>query len=233
MIFNMDIARTWIPGPAGPGTTVELHVSKPMSALQMSSSPASEIAPEDEARAAIYAMLARLLSAPPSPNQLDDLRQLQGGDTEFGRAIKSLADAAQGTTADREDDAYHELFIGLTRGKLLPYGSYYLTGFLHEKPLARLRNTMAQLGIESDPDVKDPEDHIASVLDMMGGLIRGDFGQSMPVSQQRIFFQEHIQSWAPYFFRDLERIEDSELYAAIGSIGRVFLELEEAAFSMD
>ncbi len=197
------------------------------------SGAASEIAPEDEARAAIYAMLAKLLSDPPTPEQLADLGKLQGSDTEFGQSLRKLAEASRNTTAEQADDAYHELFIGLTRGKLLPYGSYYLTGFLHEKPLARLRNTMAQLGIEANPDVKDPEDHIASVLDMMGGLIRGDFGGPVPVAQQRTFFQDHVQSWVPYFFRDLEAIGEHELYAAIGSVGRVFLELEEAAFSMD
>ncbi|RIA47194.1 TorA maturation chaperone TorD [Dichotomicrobium thermohalophilum] len=208
-------------------------VSRNMSPSDNTGSAVQQIAPEDESRAAIYAMLAKLLSAPPSSEQLADLAKLQGSDTDFGQAIAKLSQAARDTTVEQEDDAYHDLFIGLTRGKLLPYGSYYLTGFLHEKPLARLRNTMAQLGIEANPDEKDPEDHIASVLDMMGGLIRGDFGQPVPVAQQRIFFQEHVQSWAPYFFRDLEKVEDSKLYAAIGTVGRVFLELEEAAFSMD
>lgn len=204
-----------------------------MSPSDNTGSAVEQIAPEDESRAAVYAMLAQLLSAPPAQSQLADLASLQGSETEFGQAISKLSQAARSTSAAQEDDAYHDLFIGLTRGKLLPYGSYYLTGFLHEKPLARLRNTMAQLGIAASPDEKDPEDHIASVLDMMGGLIRGDFGQPVPVAQQRIFFQEHVQSWAPYFFRDLEKVEDSELYAAIGTVGRVFLELEEAAFSMD
>jgi len=204
-----------------------------MNASEMSNSAATGVTAEDESRAAIYAMLAAILSRPPRAGQVADLANLHGSDTEFGQAIANLAKAARSTTAEREDDAYHDLFIGLTRGKLLPYGSYYLTGFLHEKPLARLRNAMAQLGIEASADEQDPEDHIASVLDMMGGLIRGDFGQPVPVSQQRIFFQEHVQSWAPYFFRDLEKVEDSELYAAIGTVGRVFLELEEAAFSMD
>lgn len=199
----------------------------------MSVSAAPEIAPEDESRAAIYAMLAKLLSAPPTADDLAAIGQLQGSDSAFGQSIRRIAEAARSVRVADAEDAYHTLFIGLTRGKLLPYGSYYLTGFLHEKPLARLRATMGQLGIESDPDNKDPEDHIASVLDMMGGLIRGDFGQPVPVAQQRKFFHDHVQSWAPYFFRDLEKVEDHELYAAIGNVGRIFLELEDAAFSMD
>jgi len=191
------------------------------------------LSPEDESRAAIYALLAKLLSNLPTDDQLTEIGKLEGSDTAFGQAITALAGAARNTTAAAAEDAYHEIFIGLTRGKLLPYGSYYLTGFLHEKPLARLRNTMAALGIEGNPDVKDPEDHIASVLDMMGGLIRGDFPASGSLENQRVFFKEHVQSWAPYFFRDLEKIEEHELYAAIGTLGRVFLELEAAALEMD
>jgi len=215
------------------GGNMDQFVTSHMSPSDNTTSAVQELAPEDESRAAIYAMLAQILSAPPTAEQLTELGKLQGSDTEFGQAIARLSEAARGTTAEQADDAYHDLFIGLTRGKLLPYGSYYLTGFLHEKPLARLRNSMAQLGIAANPEEKDPEDHIASVLDMMGGLIRGDFGQPVPVAQQRIFFQEHVQSWAPYFFRDLEKVEETELYAAIGTVGRIFLELEEAAFSMD
>jgi len=195
--------------------------------------PAPEIAPEDESRAAVYAMLAKLLSRAPTADELSDLAQLDGNDTPFGNALRRLAKAARGTTAEQAEETYHEIFIGLTRGKLLPYGSYYLTGFLHEKPLARLRNSMAALGIAGNPEVKDPEDHIASVLDMMGGLIRGDFAGSPTLATQRAFFRDHVQSWAPYFFRDLEQIGEHELYAAIGNVGRIFLELEEAAMSMD
>lgn len=204
-----------------------------MSPTQPKGSHAFELTPEDESRAAIYAMLAKLLSAPPTAEDLSSIAQLQGGDSAFGQAIKGLARAAQEADVEQTADAYHEIFIGLTRGKLLPYGSYYLTGFLHEKPLARLRNSMAALGIAGNPDVKDPEDHIASVLDMMGGLIRGDFAASSTPETQRSFYCDHVQSWVPYFFRDLEKVEDSELYAAIGTVGRVFLELEDAALSMD
>lgn len=194
---------------------------------------AVELAPEDESRAAIYALLARLLSRAPNAEELAEIGKLQGNDTGFGAAIKRLAEAARATSASQAEDAYHEIFIGLTRGKLLPYGSYYLTGFLHEKPLARLRNSMAALGIAGNPDVKDPEDHIASVLDMMGGLIRGAFAASPTLETQRAFYRDHVQSWAPHFFRDLEKIEEHELYAALGTVGRIFLELEHAALSMD
>lgn len=204
-----------------------------MSDMPPAGTDSFELAPEDQNRAAIYALLARLLSRAPSAGELAEIGKLQGNDSGFGAAVRRLAEAARGTTAEQAEDGYHEIFIGLTRGKLLPYGSYYLTGFLHEKPLARLRNDMAALGIAGNPEVKDPEDHIASVLDMMSGLIRGAFAAPPTLETQRAFYRDHVQSWAPYFFRDLEKIGDHELYAALGSLGRVFLELEEAALTMD
>lgn len=204
-----------------------------MSEMPPAGAQSFELAPEDESRAAIYALLARLLSRAPGAEELGKIGKLQGNDTDFGAAIRRLAEAARATSASQAEEAYHEIFIGLTRGKLLPYGSYYLTGFLHEKPLARLRNSMAALGIAGNPDVKDPEDHIASVLDMMGGLIRGAFAASPTLETQRAFYRDHVQSWAPYFFRDLEQVGEHELYAAIGNVGSIFLELEDAALSMD
>ena len=192
-----------------------------------------ELTPEDESRAAVYALLARFLSHAPAADDLAEIGKLTGSDSAFGQAIARLAAAARETNAQACEDAYHDIFIGVARGRLLPYGSYYLTGFLNEKPLARLRNSMAELGIEADPEVKDPEDHIASVLDMMSGLIRGAFVAPPSLETQAAFYRDHVQPWAPHFFRDLEKIEEHKLYAALGSVGRIFLELEEAALAMD
>ncbi len=187
---------------------------------------------EEHLRAQVYRLLARYLGAPPGQTDLHDAASLRGDESLLGRAIATFAHIAGASSLPAVRDEYHTLFIGLTRGVLVPFGSYYLTGFLHEKPLAKLRQDMARLGIARDPSVSDPEDHIAALLEMMAGLIDGTFGAPLPLEEQRQFYETHIGSWAPYFFRDLEAAEESVFYAALGSVGRTFLEIEEQAFRM-
>lgn len=193
----------------------------------------SAVATEDMMRAQVYRLLARFLSAPPSQSDLEAAAALEGDDTAFGRAISTFAHIAARSRASEVADEYQVLFIGLGRGELVPYGSYYLTGFLNEKPLAKLRQDMARLGIERDPSVREPEDHIASLAEMMAGLIDGGFGVPLPLSEQKRFFDTHFGSWASYFFRDLQEAKSSVLYAALGAVGSAFLEIEEGAFVLD
>lgn len=194
----------------------------------------SAIAPEDMLRAQVYRLIARFLSAPPSRSDLSTAAALEGSDTQLGRAISTFAHIAGNTHAADAASEYLELFIGVGRGELVPYGSYYLTGFLHEKPLAKLRQDMARLGLERDPAVHEPEDHIASLAEMMAGLIDGALGDApVPLSAQKRFFQTHLGCWAPYFFRDLQQARSSVLYSALGTVGNAFLEIEEGAFALD
>lgn len=190
------------------------------------------LAPEDELRAQLYRFLARFLASPPDKTELDIAAKMDGDDTDLGKAFHAFSALAARTDADKVAQEYHDLFIGIGRGELLPYGSYYLTGFLHEKPLAKLRNDMARLGIRRRPDVKEPEDHVAALMDMMAGLIAGDFGAPAALSDQKQFFDAHIAAWASHFFADLEGAKSSVLYASLGTIGRRFMEIEETAFSM-
>lgn len=191
-----------------------------------------QVAPEDELRAQLYRYLARFLAAPPGGADLETAAALTGSDTDLGKAIRDFGHLASRTGLDQVRREYHDLFIGVGRGELLPYGSYYLTGFLNEKPLARLRNDMAALGIARDPSVREPEDHIAALLDMMAGLITGEFGDPASVAEQKRFFETHLSSWVDHFFADLEGAKSSVLYAALGTVGRRFIEIEETAFSM-
>ena len=147
-----------------------------------------DVAEEDLLRADLYAMLAQVLSAAPSDDFLKNATQLTGDSSDLGDGITALAKVAGATTVKGAEKEFNALFIGLGRGELLPYASYYLTGFLNEKPLARLRGHMAQFGIERTPDVKEPEDHIATLCEMMAGLIRGTFGAPLSVEDQAAFF---------------------------------------------
>ena len=115
---------------------------------------------------------------------------------------------------------------------MLPFCSYYLTGFLNEKPLAALRMDMDELGIGRAEGVKDPEDQIASLCEMMAGLITGAFGEPVGLDRQRAFFDKHIGCWAPRFFEDLQAAESAAFYMPVGLIGSVFMTVENQAFEM-
>lgn len=193
---------------------------------------AQPISEEDQLRAGWYALLAQLLSREPSAEVLQMLHDLKGDDTELGQGIAALAAAARATTVEAARREYFDLFIGVGQGELVPYGSYYLTGFLHEKPLARLRDDMARLRIARADDVKEPEDHIAALCEMMAGLITGSFGAPADLAEQRRFFDTHIGCWAPRFFEDLQAAQSAVLYMPVGTIGRLFMAIEVQAFDM-
>ncbi len=190
------------------------------------------LAEEDQLRVNLYRLLARCLSSPIDKPYLSVLSNLHGDDTELGQAFISLAKSASNTNEERAAEEYQNLFIGLGRGELLPYASYYLTGFLNEKPLARLRNDMFPLGIERDPEITEPEDHVGALMDMMAGLIDGSFGEPQPLSIQKKFFENHIAVWTPHFFKDLQTAKEAKLYRPIGRVGEMFIEIEIAAFEM-
>jgi TorA maturation chaperone TorD len=182
-----------------------------------------QILPEERLRAHQYQLLARFLAAPPDAGLLELAATFTGDDTELGQRF----------TPEAAAEEYHELFIGVPRGELLPYASYYLTGFLYERPLAKLRVDMARLGIARADEVKEPEDHIAALCEMMAGLITGAFGPPLDLVGQRAFFDAHLAPWAERFFQDLEGARAATLYAPIGTLGRVFMGIEQAAFRME
>jgi TorA maturation chaperone TorD len=186
----------------------------------------------DSLRANVYRLMARALSRPVDRPFLDLLAGLSGDDTDIGRAFGDLAETASATSLEAAREEYQNLFIGLGRGEILPYASYYLTGFLNEKPLARLRNDMVPLGIERDPSVKEPEDHAGALMDMMAGLIEGSFGADQPMTVQKEFFQKHLFNWMPHLYRDIQRANSARLYKPLGRVGEVFMEIEKAAFDM-
>jgi TorA maturation chaperone TorD len=190
------------------------------------------IAEEDILRAGLYDLLAALLANPPKRELLDRVAGLDGDDSALGRAIRALARLANVTSPAAAKREFNGLFIGVARGELLPYASYYMTGFLNEKPLAALRNDMRRHGIERAPNVFEPEDNIASLCEMMAGLILGRFGEPMPLAGQKDFFATHIGSWVGHFFADLEAAKGSVFYAPVGAVGAAFIEIEREAFRM-
>jgi TorA maturation chaperone TorD len=188
---------------------------------------------EDRLRADVYNFLATYLVSRPDTVRLAAARALTGDDTDFGKAFSALARIAAKLSEHDVADEYEGLFVGLGRGELLPYGSYYLTGFLNEKPLAKLRDDMRALGIERRENVPEPEDHIGSLMEMMCGLISGRYGSPASIETQRGFFMAHIEPWAEHFFKDLKAAKLSRFYQPVGTVGRLFMEIEKSAFSME
>ena len=191
-----------------------------------------EIAEEDRLRADLYNFLGLMLAGPPDEMLLSQCQGLTGDTSDLGEAINGLARVAKASKPKKVASEFNALFIGLGRGELLPYASYYLTGFLNEKPLAALRNDMATRGITRAPNVYEPEDNIASLMEMMAGMIVGRFGTVASVEDQRAFFNKHIGPWATHFFTDLEGAKNSVLYASVGAVGKALMEIEREAFRM-
>jgi TorA maturation chaperone TorD/DNA-binding transcriptional regulator YdaS (Cro superfamily) len=202
--------------------------------LYGSSEDQAKLEPEideiDQLRAAEYGLLSLLLGKAPDTETLKRVATLKGDASDLGIAHLELASAAAATDDRAASKEFFDLFIGLGRGELLPYASYYLTGFLHERPLARVREDLRLLGIERAGPSREPEDHIAILLEVMAGLARGDFGAEF--AEQARFFDRHLKPWATRMFADLEMSQAARLYRAVGRVGRVFMELESEAFTL-
>lgn len=190
----------------------------------------SEIDEIDQLRAAEYGLLSLLTGKAPDAETLKRVAMLRGDGSDLGMAHVELASAAATVDDAAASKEFFDLFIGLGRGELLPYASYYLTGFLHERPLARVREDMDMLGIERAGVSREPEDHIAILLEIMAGMARGEFGAD--VSEQSRFFERHLKPWAARAFADMEMSQSARFYRAVGRVGRVFMELESEAFTL-
>lgn len=190
----------------------------------------SEVDEIDQLRAAEYGLLSLLLGKAPDADTLSRVALLKGDASELGIAHVELAGVAAALDDAAVSKEFFGLFIGLGRGELLPYASYYLTGFLHERPLARVREDLKLLGIERAGPSREPEDHIAILLEVMAGLARGDFDADF--SEQQRFFERHLKPWAARMFAELEISETAKFYRAVGRVGRVFMELESEAFTL-
>jgi TorA maturation chaperone TorD len=185
----------------------------------------------DLLRSQHYDLLSVLLGRAPTDELLVTLRALEGDGTALGTAYRKLAEAARATDPDVVSREYFDLFVGLGRGEILPYASYYLTGFLNERPLARVREDMQALGIEAADDLREPEDHVAILCEVMSGLAARRF-EAAPGADRR-FFDRHLKPFAERFFTDLELANSSRFYRAVGALGRLFIEIETEAFAIE
>lgn len=201
----------------------------------VSASPAAAIEADrsgslDSDRANMYLLLASLVRKAPSDKLLQGLAVLRGDASPLGLAHLALADAARATTAEAVGREHFNLFIGVGRGEVLPYASYYLTGFLNERPLAEVREDMGRLAIERCAGVFEPEDHIGSLLEIMAGLVRGDFDQ--PRREADAFFKRHISPWGLRLMDDVGAAPSACFFRAVAGLGRLWLEIEREAMEL-
>ena len=183
----------------------------------------------DQARAREYSLLSALLAHSPDTQMIERLAGLSGDATPLGAAHGALSAAAARVSPERIEREYFDLFVGLGRGELFPYASYYLTGYLHGRPLARLRETLKQIGLEKTEGQSEPEDHVAVLLEVMAGLASGRI--TAAAGTDRDIFGAHLKPWIGRF-SDLERAESATFYTSVGTLGRIFMEIETEAFSL-
>ncbi|PSU59931.1 hypothetical protein C9I90_02700 [Photobacterium aphoticum] len=181
-------------------------------------------------RVDIYAMLAHLLRRAPEQEVLDWLSELDvdmnhSATTGMAAAWPVLKLAAQKTSVIALEEEYQDLFIGIGRGELVPFGSWYLTGSLMEMPLAHLRRDLAQLGFARDESVKEPEDHISALLEVMAMLVEGG-----DLHLQRTFFNRHLAAWVERLCSDMKTAKSAVFYSAVGEVALQFLTIEKTRF---
>ena len=188
---------------------------------------------EEQLRAGTYALLAGLLRYPLPADILSRLLTIEAADDNSDDAIANawsgLKKAAENTEFAKVDDEYHDLFLGVGRGELVPHGSWYLTGFMMEKPLGELRDDLAAFGYARQDDVSEPEDHVAALCEVMSMVIMDD---EIPLGLQRRFFDNHVGSWMETFFTDLTTASSADFYRAVGQLGSAFIKLEKRYLSM-
>lgn len=184
----------------------------------------------DEARAREYALLSTLLAKSPDAPMIERLAHLRGDATRLGAAHGALAEAAGRASVEGVEHEYSDLFLGLNPGGLFPYASYYLAGALQGRPLARLREALERLGLERAPGQSEPEDHAATLTEIMAELAGGRI--AAPPGVEREMFDEHLAPWIGRFFADLEKAGRADFYQSVGALGRAFIEIETEAFEI-
>ena len=187
---------------------------------------------EQHYRASAYGLMATLLKQPPDQDLLDQISMLaestQPEGDQLMLSMSTLGLSAGMHTPAVIENEFQQLFIGLGKGEVVPYASWYLTGVLMEKPLSDLRNDLGRLGYQRSEDVAEPEDHAAALCEVLSLMIR----EGMQLEQQREFFQSHIVAWMGRFFNDLAEAKSAVFYKALGRFGSAFLALENEYLSM-
>ena len=185
------------------------------------------------ARAGVYELLGSLLAKAPDQELLDLLSNIDDVDPEQGEIAMGwelMRQASRKTTVEEVKHEHFGLFVGVGRGELVPFGSWYMTGYLMEKPVAVLRGDLKSLGIERNEGVTDSEDHLAALCNAMALLIRSP--DEIDYKTQSKFFKDHIEPWAEQFCSDLQSANGAHFYRSVGFFAQSVFKIEKTYFSM-
>jgi TorA maturation chaperone TorD len=151
--------------------------------------------------------------------------QVEPSASAMQQAWTGLQLAAERAEREALEDEYQDLFIGIGRGEVVPFASWHLTGSMMEKPLADIRHDLELLGIERAENVKEPEDHISALCEVMAMLTDEEEGL------QQAVFNKHIAPWFKAFTHQLENAESADFYQPAAQLCDAFLTLEQVRFS--
>jgi len=188
---------------------------------------------EETARADVYGLLATLLYAPPAQGLLDTIGYAPAeGTSILEQAWADLVAACKTAHQENVREEYEQLFVGVGRPEVMLYGSFYLSGFLMEKPLAELRTDLAALGLQRSDNVVESEDHLASLCEVMRYLIASDDVVHANLAAQEKFFNTHMRAWILDCCKAMEISANAHFYKRVAGLARVFFEVEMQAFDM-
>lgn len=198
--------------------------------------PVSSALDEETARAEVYGLLAALYYAPPSADLLAQLRVAVTEAPAAGGFLEEPWRQFVGTVRDLSDrqviSEYDALFGGVGKPEIYLFGSWYLSGFLNEKPLAALRNDLVALGLARDETMPETEDHFACVCEVMRYLIAGDDVEIANLTQQQKFFSAHVQPWATQMCDAITAHPKAKFYAALAAFTAAFVSVETQGFDL-
>jgi TorA maturation chaperone TorD len=189
---------------------------------------------EEVARADLYGLLSRLWFAPPGAALRAQFAAVGTGQSDSFLATPwaRLVDAMRGTNVDAACAEHDTLFIGLGKPDVYLYASFYLSGFLNERPLVQLRDDLNALGLARASTMTETEDHIAYEFEVMRYLIAGDDAAQCNLEQQRRFFRAHLQPWVERLCDAVDAHPQGSLYCAVAGLTRAFMQVETQAFDL-
>lgn len=191
---------------------------------------------DELARAELYGLLSRLWLAPPDAELLQQFGVAVTQAPDEGALLEApwqdLVAALRATTVEAATDEFEALFQGVGKPEVLAYGSYHLTGFLNEAPLAQLRTDLAALGLARDPHALETEDHIAYLLETMRYLIAGDDVAVCNLERQRRFFRAHLQPWVESLCDAVQAQPRAQVWRALAAFTREFIRVETQGFDL-